>query len=52
MVGCHTGFHIGFASDLGTSPAPSLMPAVLLRGDQVWVCIPVEAPFVVLPAVL
>jgi hypothetical protein len=52
MVGSRTGFHIGFASNLGISSSPSLMPAVLLRGDQVWVCTPVEAPFVVLPAVL
>jgi hypothetical protein len=44
MVGSRSRFHIGFATDLDTLPAPSLTPAVLLRGDQVCVSTPVEAP--------
>jgi hypothetical protein len=41
MVGSRMEFHIGFASDLGISPAPSLAPAVLPRVDQMCVCTPV-----------
>jgi hypothetical protein len=44
MVESRSGFHIGFASDLGISPAPPLVAAVLQRDGQMWVCAPVEAP--------
>jgi hypothetical protein len=39
MVRSRLGFHIGFATDLDSTPAPSLALAVLLRVDQVCVCV-------------
>jgi hypothetical protein len=52
VMGSHSGSCFTVASNLDIPLASSPMSILLLRGDQMCVCTPVEAPFVVLPAVL